>query len=111
MHDIVPLGDRGFLAQFADSPSAARWAYALRAARWDEVIDIVPAYDRVAILVDPSNRDVASMLGSFRAFVPRESAEPSTGKRITIPVLYDGEDLSDVASRLGLTPDEVIELH
>ena len=33
------------------------------------------------------------------------------GKRLVIPVLYDGEDLEDVAVRLGLNVAEVIALH
>jgi KipI family sensor histidine kinase inhibitor len=33
------------------------------------------------------------------------------GKRFVIPVLYDGIDLADVATKLALEPADVIELH
>ena len=36
---------------------------------------------------------------------------PAHGKRVVIPVLYDGVDLDDVAARLDLSRTEVIELH
>ncbi len=34
-----------------------------------------------------------------------------TGREIEIPVVYDGEDLAEVAETLGLTVDEVIDAH
>ena len=37
------------------------------------------------------------------------SADP--GRRVIVPVLYDGADLEAVAARLGLSPSQVVDLH
>lgn len=43
--------------------------------------------------------------------VELESQSGVTSRRIVVPVRYDGCDLFEVASRLGLTPEQVIEEH
>ena len=45
-----------------------------------------------------------------RAGAPRPG-HSAAGKRLVIPVLYDGADLETVAARLKLSPAEVIERH
>jgi KipI family sensor histidine kinase inhibitor len=107
---LEPLGDRAFLARFAAESAAGAWAAAVRDRGWPGVIDVVLAYQSVAVFADPDQVDLSDLESRLRSLVP--DAEPQHhGKRVAIPVLYDGADLPVVAARLELSPDEVIRLH
>ena len=107
---LEPLGDRAYLARFETEESAARWVRAVRAERLPGVVDVVLAYQSAAVFADPDRLDLDDLERRLRSLEPTESA-PSLGRTISIPVLYDGEDLPDVAGRLGLTTAEVIAAH
>jgi KipI family sensor histidine kinase inhibitor len=107
---LEPLGDRAFLAHFSSEPAANDWAAAVRARQWTGVTDVVLAYRTVAVFADPENVDLVDLESRLRVIGPAGHSL-SHGKRLLIPVLYDGADLLDVAARLGLTPTQVIELH
>jgi KipI family sensor histidine kinase inhibitor len=113
---LDPLGDRAFLARFAAERDAAGWAEAVRGRGRPGVIDVVLAYRTVAVYADPDRVDLSRLESDLRAVAidpvgASGAGRSRTGKRLDIPVLYDGEDLEGVASRLGLSPVEVIALH
>jgi KipI family sensor histidine kinase inhibitor len=54
--------------------------------------------------------DLDRLAGRLEALEPATAGEP-VGRLVTIPVLYDGDDLPDVARRLGMTEPEVIAAH
>jgi KipI family sensor histidine kinase inhibitor len=107
---LEPLGDGAFLARFSSEPAAGGWAAAVRDLRWPGVTDVVLAYRSVAVFADPENVDLVDLESRLRVIAPTEDARRH-GKRVVIPVLYDGADLSDVAAKLALSPAQVIELH
>src|SRR5262245_48645858 len=114
--DLDPLGDRAFLAHFAAEFTAAGWAEAVRGRGWPGVTDVVLAYRTVAVFADPDRVDLPALESDLRTIAPETSGGPGTGpprtgKRLEIPVLYDGADLESVAGRLGLSPADVIALH
>src|SRR4051812_20296572 len=118
MHPIAldPLGDRAFLARFTAERTAAGWAEAVRDRGWPGVTDVVLAYRAVAVFADPDRVDLPALESDLRTIVIDAAEGPGagpsrTGKRLVIPVLYDGADLADVAARLSLSPAEVIALH
>lgn len=108
--EIVPLGDRGVLARFGDEESAARWASAVAAEEWPGVVDVVPAYRTVGVLADPDRIDLDELEERLGALTPASKSDVPA-RLIPLPVLYDGEDLSEVAGRLGLTDEEVVAAH
>jgi len=113
---LEPLGDRAYLAHFADEQSAAGWAEAVRDRNWPGVTDVVLAYHSVAVFADPDRVDLAELESRLRTIATDRlggpGAEPSiAGRLLQIPVLYDGADVKDVAARRGLSPAEVIALH
>src|SRR4051812_21095991 len=55
--DLVPLGDRAWLARFPDESSARGWALAVRRARLPGVLDVVLAYRSASVHVDPGRID------------------------------------------------------
>jgi KipI family sensor histidine kinase inhibitor len=108
MPDLVPLGDRAWLARFPRESDARRWALAARAECWPGVVDVVLAYRSVSIHLDPDAAD--GLPDRLRDLAPSETAIPP-GRLITLPVLYDGDDLAGVASATDLSINDVIARH
>jgi KipI family sensor histidine kinase inhibitor len=107
---LDPLGDRAYLAHFDAERAAAGWAAAVREGHHPGVTDVVLAYRTVAVFADPEQVDLVELESRLCAIVAvEESARP--GRRVVIPVLYDGADLDAVAERRDLGRDEVIHLH
>jgi KipI family sensor histidine kinase inhibitor len=107
---LDPLGDRAFLARFATEPEARNWAAAIRSRGPAGLIEVVLAYHAAAVFVDPDRVDFAELEAFLRGVVP-EAGRPSESRLVELPVLYDGEDLPDVAARLGLPASEVVSAH
>ena len=72
--------------------------------------DVVLAYETVGVYADPDVIDPDALGRQLEGIEPVAAAAPAEAT-VTIPVLYDGEDLSPVAARLGLTEDAVIAAH
>ncbi|MFI5458523.1 MAG: allophanate hydrolase subunit 1 [Isosphaerales bacterium] len=107
---LEPLGDRAFLAHFPDEPAAVGWAAAVRDRQWPGVTDVVLAYRTAAIFADPERVDLLDLESRLSAIDSAgESHRP--GRRVVIPVLYDGADLHVAAARLELSAVEVVNLH
>jgi KipI family sensor histidine kinase inhibitor len=110
MTRIEPLGDRAFLARFADEAAAAGWVEAVRSAGREGIDEVVLAYDSVAVFADPDRVDLDRLEAWLRG-VHAPPADPAAGRLVRLPVLYDGDDLAAVAERLGRSVPEVVALH
>ncbi len=109
---LEPLGDRAFLASFSHEDAAGCWASSVRGRNIEGVTDVVLAYRSAAVYADPDRIDLDRLGEILRSIeIDASAVEDEPGRLVTIPVLYDGPDLTDVTDRLGLTPDDVIELH
>ncbi len=117
---IQPLNEHSFLiapafASDVDIADRAAGIHELTAllesSQLDGVIDLVPAYETVALFfVDIDSR--------HRAEKQLKSLEFAAGKSVAaasrlheIPVVYDGVDLHSAASELQMSVDELIALH
>ncbi len=107
---IGPLGDRDFLAHFTSERAAAGWAAAVRRQEWPDVTDVVLAYRSVGVFAAPEVLDPAELESRLAGIAPGGDTLGG-GKLLVVPVFYDGADLDDVAARLGLTRDDVIQAH
>lgn len=84
-----------------------------------QVLDLVPSYNALAIHFDPARLDPGALVDVVDGIIEnrliptdRESEEPGLeGKQVVIPVVYDGEDLERVAELNGLSVEEVIDIH
>ena len=107
---IEPLGDYAFLAHFAGEAQARAWAAAVRAVECQDIRDIVLAYRSVALFANPDQADLPALESRIMSLdVPGETL--FAGRRLVIPVLYDGADLEVVGARLGLTSPQVVAIH
>lgn len=79
---------------------------------WANVVDILPAARTVLVGVD---EPAALPLLRHELVDLAESVTPDTGEHsphvITVPVVYDGPDLHEVAQLTGLSPQEVVQAH
>jgi KipI family sensor histidine kinase inhibitor len=104
---ILPSGDRALLVELDDLDEVLGYYTALTADPPADVVDVVPAA-RTVLVTTSGNLDVLSR--ALRAVTPAAGAR-SSGDLIEIPVVYDGEDLADVARLLGCTAAEVVARH
>jgi len=111
---LLPCGDAAFLVEVVDLDTVLRLVTALDRARGsgalDDVIDVVPAARTVLLRCRPGGdrlRRAAALVRSLD--LPDEP--PEAGETVTIPVVYDGEDLDEVASLTGMSRDDVVTRH
>lgn len=97
------------LAEVDDLTAVHALTAGVRAAALDGVVDVVPAYRTVLVTVrEPQQVDaVRELLPRLPLDVPPGGA----GRRVELPVVYDGEDLDDVCRLTGLSRDEVVARH
>jgi KipI family sensor histidine kinase inhibitor len=94
----------GETALLIETEDVLGWYAALTARSLPGVVDLVPAARTVLVRHEP-DFDV-SLLSDV---TPAHATV--TGDSVTIPVRYDGADLTDVAKATGLSEDEVVTVH
>jgi len=130
---VLPYGDLAVVAELPDLAQVGRLDSAVRAARargeapWASVVDQVPAACSVLLTVGEP-REQARLAQSLADLVGRlaEDGDPAAGATpgrdeddapdppaavVELPVVYDGEDLDEVARLTGLSVDEVVRRH
>jgi KipI family sensor histidine kinase inhibitor len=118
---ILPVGDAALTVEFGDAITPELNAevvgldIALAASELDGIIETVPSYRSLLICYEPLEISFSQLLSELRRLLA--SGPPVEGSGTSnwiVPVVYDppyGDDLSEVASRLGLTEEAVIALH
>lgn len=114
--EIVPLGDRALLVRFGKNLDdvANRAALILAARLRDEpiagVVEVVPSLVSVLVRYDPGQITPMRLSGelSLRLNGPGPMGQARTHR---IGVQFDGPDIAEVASALGLQVDAFIEAH
>ena len=109
--NVLPMGPRALLVDVGSVEDVRRLYAEVQRRRSDgqlvDLVDVVPAARTVLL-------QFARNVGSFADDVVTwelPTTPSRTGKRVTVPVTYDGPDLPQVAQLTGLTVDEVVALH
>lgn len=103
-------GDRGLLAELTDNQAVHALAEAVRTARLDGVVDLVPALETLLVVIDPGRTTPAATAKALRRLdLPRVTGR--VGRTVEIPVRYDGPDLGWVARHCELDETEVVRAH
>jgi KipI family sensor histidine kinase inhibitor len=85
---------------------------ALLAAPFDGYLEAVPSYRSLLVFFDPERACAESVEEHVRRLGAEAGRVERKPPRIReVPTVYDGEDLEDVARRIGATVDEVVRLH
>jgi inhibitor of KinA len=112
MH-LLPLGDQAVMACLANETAALHFAAAVRQAALPWVVDVVPAYTRVAVFFDLERMEFAGAAEALRSLGDRLPVDaPAEGRLVEIPCCYElGLDLPRVAEHTRLDVAEVIRRH
>ncbi|MHA7985427.1 5-oxoprolinase subunit B/C family protein [Rathayibacter sp. CAU 1779] len=116
------LGDRALIVDLPDLDSVLTLHDALRKTRPQGVDDLVPAARTVAVLVDTSrlSLDAArTWLEHTRRDLVLGDADPGdraqaaggSDEQLVLDVVYDGEDLADLAALLHVSVDDLVRRH
>lgn len=122
---IRSQGDRCLMIDLGDQIDQAvglrclMLADGLRRAQVPGVLDIVPSFTAVAIYFEPCAALGANPVARLSTLVQDIIGEIAEGaalssRRIQIPVCYGGKhgpDLEDVAKRMDLSPEQVVQAH
>jgi KipI family sensor histidine kinase inhibitor len=100
------------LAEVLDLAEAVRRAVAQGVPGFERVVDVVPAATTVLVMVAEGaglGRLPEALTGLD--VVRGSGARTDPAEAVEIEVHYEGPDLAEVASRTGLTPEEVVVAH
>ncbi|WP_130290973.1 5-oxoprolinase subunit B family protein [Pseudonocardia sediminis] len=111
---LRPCGDLGLLAEVDDTAAVTALHAALReemtAGRLAGVADLIRGARTVLVRMTPRAdvRAVAAVVGEIE---PAPQAASGPDRVLDIGVVYDGDDLDEVAAHTGLTVPEVVAAH
>ncbi|MFF4416953.1 allophanate hydrolase subunit 1 [Streptosporangium sp. NPDC001559] len=111
---IRRAGEHALLVETGALEVSHRLDALLRARRLPGVAEIVPGPETVLVSVpgaDPSRLlpELSRLLGTASA--GQAGRDLPDARAVTVPVIYDGADLEEVAALTGLSPAEVVERH
>lgn len=112
---VHPLGDTALLAELgtrldtAINTRAIALAAALKKRR--DVRQAVAGAASVTVRFDPDLITLEALAAAIRRLATKRPPLEEPGRLHRIPVVYDGPDLEEVASRLALTPQQIVEHH
>ncbi|MEQ0560622.1 allophanate hydrolase subunit 1 [Amycolatopsis sp. NEAU-NG30] len=104
---LLPCGRRALLAELDD---VLGFQAALEQAPPDGVVELVPAARTLLVRFDPAVTDAGRLGAALRRVSPVDSRAADAGE-VVIPVVYDGEDLADVAAETGLSVASLVDRH
>lgn len=111
---LVPCGIDAVLVELPDLGAVRALDDALRAAAPPGVVDVVPAARTVLVRGDARTRGTwaAAVDVLARGSGPGTGdARPTGSRTVEVPVVYDGEDLDEVARLTGTSAAEVVARH
>lgn len=119
---VLAYGAAALLVDLGDATAVAHLTRAIGASALAAEVEVVPAATTVLVRVgDPRRGAAPGRLAAVRHALEDLLAQPDVAINawaadaaddlVEIPVRYDGDDLSDVAGRVGLTVAELIALH
>jgi len=108
---ILPFGDRAVLVEAGSLDDVLALHARLAATTPDGVIDLVPAARTVLVHVDPRRLSLAAA----RAWIARAGDGPAPGRApgpaVELPIVYDGPDLVELATLLGIPSADLADRH
>lgn len=105
-----PSGTAALLVELENLDEVLGYYAALVDEAPEGVLDIVPASRTILLSIDRTRVDLSDVERVVRRLTPRHG-ERAEGDLVELPVTYDGEDLSDVASLLSCDVEEVVRRH
>lgn len=108
---IRSFGEAALLVEVESPGRAQAMASSLRANPLTGVLEGVPGMDSVLVELDPGGPEPIAVVPGLVERLAAIGADVGVGALHTIPVIYDGRDLAEVASLAGMTPGDVVAAH
>ncbi|HRO16526.1 MAG TPA: carboxyltransferase domain-containing protein, partial [Paracoccus sp. (in: a-proteobacteria)] len=109
---FLPVGPRTLLVELPDLDATLALFDALTAEPLPGVAELVPAARTLLVRTAPGRAADAGLAAAIAAVAPGATARAANpAAAIEIPVVYDGEDLAEVAAHLGMTVAETVAAH
>ena len=120
---ILPMGQSAMLVELDGLDAAMALFAAIEARRTAEIAgphdgvrydvfagvrEVVPAARTVLVRFDPLLTDRGALSAAVRGLTDADVSVERTTKDVTVPVMYDGEDLQSVADLLGVSAQEIV---
>ena len=114
----LPAGPHALLLECADADEVAAWHTTLTTALTNpaaldlpSTAELIPAARTILIDGIPDPTALASHLSTLVPTAPSATDTTAPTPLVTIPCVYDGPDLAEVAECWGTTVDEVVARH
>lgn len=107
---LLPCADSGLLVELDDLDAVLALYADLEEDPPEGVVEMVPAAKSLLLTIDPEEGDVEQLSRAVSRRSVGSHVRAATGE-VEIPVVYDGDDLADVARLTGLDERGVIEAH
>src|SRR5699024_9351881 len=102
-------GEAALLAEYPGTEEVLAAAAAVRELAPAHLIDLVPA-ERTLLLAGAEAQDLPVLAALLEDLPPAASQHSDSGE-VTVDVVYDGEDLAEVADLLGMSVQALIAAH
>lgn len=107
---FLPAGSDTFLVELDDLETTLTLLDRLQAARPRGVVELIPAARTLMVRFDPLTTDYTELYDII-ARIDLSLRSLRQGSCFEIPVVYNGEDLGEIAGLLGWTVEELIHRH
>jgi inhibitor of KinA len=112
---VQPLGDTALLAELGTRLDTALNTRAIALAavlkKRRDVRQAVAGYASVTVQFDPDLATHESLAAAIKRLAAKRPPMAEPGRLHRIPVTYDGPDMAEVAERLKLSREEIVEIH
>ncbi|MCJ8140416.1 urea amidolyase family protein [Falsirhodobacter halotolerans] len=110
---FLPVGPRTLLVELPDLDRTLALFDALNADPIEGVLEIVPAAQTLMVRTRVGVAADGALAAAILSRAPPPGTAPTlnTAEVVDLPVTYDGEDLAEVATLMGLSVPEVIAAH
>lgn len=106
---LRPVGTRGWLVDLPDLETVMTWHASLSATPLPGQSEVIAAARTVLVLF-ATRRSTLAARTQLESYAPA-SLDSAENRHVTIDVIYDGEDLPNVAELLGISTEDVISRH
>ncbi len=111
VRDGVLLVEYGDATDDEANRAAVRLGRRLRGEGTAPILDAVPGARTLLVVFDPGRLDREALARRVERASSEPEPAPDPPRLLRIPVVYDGEDLAEIARAAGLSPDEAVRRH
>ncbi|MHB1962157.1 MAG: 5-oxoprolinase subunit B/C family protein [Acidimicrobiales bacterium] len=107
---VEAVGDAALRVAVADAAAGRRLGAAVRSAAPDGVVEVVPSFRSVLVVVDPLVAELEATAGELARLAgsPWPSDDLAGRPPVVLPVTFDGPDLEAACAHAGLDADGLV---